>query len=42
MSHHIGIDGVWISFPVAFSTMLALQAAYYRWVWRKKTIKRLI
>ena len=42
MSHRIGLNGVWISYPVAFSAMLLLQATYYRLVWRKKAIKRLV
>jgi putative MATE family efflux protein len=42
MSHRIGLDGVWISYPVAFSAMLLLQTAYYRLVWRKKTIRRMV
>ncbi|MDM0110965.1 MATE family efflux transporter [Variovorax sp. J22R133] len=42
MSHRIGLNGVWISYPVAFSAMLILQATYYRMVWRKKAITRLV
>lgn len=42
MSHRIGLNGVWISYPVAFGAMLVLQALYYRMVWSKKAIRRLI
>ena len=42
MSHRIGLNGVWISYPVAFGAMLVLQASYYRLVWRKKAIRRLV
>lgn len=42
LSGRIGIDGVWIAYPVAFSTMLILQSAYYWFVWRKKRITRLV
>ncbi len=42
LSHAIGIDGIWMAYPIAFTTMLVLQSAYYRLVWRKKTIVRLI
>ncbi len=42
MSRRIGLNGVWIAYPVAFGAMLVLQAAYYRLVWRKKAIQRLI
>ena len=41
LSHLIGLDGVWIGYPAAFLTMLALQTSYYRLVWRKKPIRRL-
>jgi putative MATE family efflux protein len=37
-----GINGVWIAYPVTFVTMLILQVTYYRLVWRKKRIQKLI
>jgi putative MATE family efflux protein len=42
LSRHYGIDGVWASYPIAFTAMLVLQSAYYRLVWRKQEIRRLI
>jgi len=42
MSHRIGINGVWVAYPVTFIAMLALQTAYYRGVWRKKAIRKLV
>ena len=42
MSHRIGLNGVWISYPVAFGAMLVLQSLYYRLVWSKKAIRRLV
>lgn len=42
MSHRIGLNGVWIAYPVAFIAMLALQTAYYCLVWRKKAVRRLV
>jgi Na+-driven multidrug efflux pump len=42
MSQRIGIDGVWMAYPAAFLAMLLLQITYYRLVWRKRRIKRLI
>lgn len=39
---HFGLQGVWMAFPVTYLTMLALQTAYYRLVWRHKPIQRLI
>ncbi len=38
----LGLPGIWIAFPVAYLAMLALQSAYYRLVWRHRTIERLI
>jgi len=42
LSGWIGINGIWIAYPVAFLTMLAMQGAYYRLVWRKKPVQRLL
>jgi putative MATE family efflux protein len=42
LSGRIGIDGIWIAYPVAFIVMLLMQSAYYWFVWRKKRITRLI
>lgn len=41
-SRRMGLDGVWIAYPVTFVAMFALQAAYYRLVWRKKPIRKLV
>jgi putative MATE family efflux protein len=37
-----GINGVWMAYPVTFITMLVLQATYYRLVWRKREIQKLV
>ncbi len=42
LSRAIGLDGVWIAYPVAFICTFALQTAYYLGVWRKRTHVRLI
>jgi len=42
MSHRIGLNGIWWAYPVTFGAMLLLQTAYYRLVWRKKAIRRLV
>jgi putative MATE family efflux protein len=42
MSQRIGIQGVWVAYPVAFVSMLCLQTAYYRLVWRKRPIRKLV
>lgn len=41
-SQRIGLNGIWVAYPAAFVAMLALQTAYYRLVWRKKAIRRLV
>jgi len=42
LSRAIGVQGIWIAYPVTFATMFALQMAYYALIWRKQTIERLI
>jgi putative MATE family efflux protein len=37
LSHRIGIDGVWIAYPVAFTAGLLLLTVFYAAVWRKRT-----
>lgn len=41
-SQRMGINGIWIAYPAAFIAMLGLQTAYYRLVWKKKAIKKLV
>jgi putative MATE family efflux protein len=42
LSRIYGLDGVWMAYPITFVTMLVLQASFYRLVWRKKKIERLV
>jgi len=42
LADRLGIEGVWIAYPVTFVSMLILQSAYYRLVWRKRKIERLV
>jgi putative MATE family efflux protein len=42
LSAHFGLAGVWMAYPIAFTSMLALQSAFYRLVWRKAKIERLV
>ena len=42
MSQRIGLNGIWMAYPASFTSMLVLQTLYYRLVWRKKAIKRLV
>jgi len=42
LSRHMGVEGIWIGYPAAFIAMLVLQSSYYRLVWRKKRLRRLV
>lgn len=42
LSRTIGLDGVWIAYPVTFCAMLVLQASFYLLIWRKRPIERLV
>ncbi|MFI5409236.1 MATE family efflux transporter [Kaistia sp. UC242_56] len=42
LSSHFGINGVWAAYPIAYIAMLTMQASYYWFVWRKKTIQRMV
>jgi Na+-driven multidrug efflux pump len=42
LSQMIGLNGIWTAYCLSFCTVLALQAAYYLIVWRKKEIKALV
>lgn len=39
---HFGLQGVWMAFPVAYLSMLALQTLYYKRVWKHQRIERLV
>jgi len=42
LSARFGLAGVWLSYPVVFCVMLALQAGFYLLVWRYRKIERLL
>lgn len=44
LSQHtsLGIRGIWVGYPAAFIVSLLLQYLYYRLVWKKKRIARLV
>jgi len=42
LSRLIGVDGVWIAYPVTFCATFVLQAGFYLLVWRKRPIARLV
>lgn len=42
LMHRVGLDGVWMGYPIAFCTGLLLQLCYYELVWKRKTHERLV
>jgi putative MATE family efflux protein len=42
LNGRMGIEGIWIAFPVAYVAMLVLQTTYYRGVWRHRKIRKLV
>ena len=42
LSARYGLPGVWMSYPVVFCAMLALQSGFYLLVWRYRSIERLV
>jgi putative MATE family efflux protein len=42
LSHRIGIDGVWIGYPVAYCAGLALQSAFYFLVWKRRELRPIL
>ncbi len=42
LSRMIGIQGVWIAYPITFCAMFVLQMGYYLLAWRKRAVRRLI
>ena len=41
LSERIGIDGIWIAYPAAFTAMLIMQGSFYGLVWRRRSIRAL-
>jgi len=44
LSQHspLGLQGIWLSFPIAFAGGLLVQAVYYFFFWKNKEKTRLI
>lgn len=42
LADRLGVQGIWWAYPIAFVSMLVGQSAYYRLVWRKRKIERLV
>lgn len=38
----LGLQGVWMAFPIAYVAMLLMQTGYYHFVWRHRKIERLV
>ena len=38
----LGINGIWLAYPISFGINLGLQYCYYRFVWKKKTLITLV
>ncbi len=42
LMHRIGLDGIWLGYPISYCVALALQFTYYEFVWKRKTHERLV
>jgi putative MATE family efflux protein len=42
LMHRLGIDGIWIAYPVAYCVGLLLQSIYYFVFWKRRTIVPLL
>lgn len=42
LSRGFGLMGIWMAFPLSYTITLSLQTAYYRLVWKKKPIRRMV
>jgi putative MATE family efflux protein len=42
LMQHIGLDGVWYGYPAAYGAGLLCQLAYYKLVWKRRPLKRLV
>jgi putative MATE family efflux protein len=42
LSNLVGIDGIWIAYPVAFIANLCFQSVYYFGFWKRRRIKALV
>jgi putative MATE family efflux protein len=42
LDRRLGLEGIWLAFPVSYLAMLALQSSYFRGVWRHRRIRRLV
>jgi putative MATE family efflux protein len=38
LNHTMGMDGIYIAYPATFCAMMTMQASFYLFVWRRRTI----
>lgn len=41
LMRRIGLDGVWLGYPISYCVVLALQFSYYTFFWKRRTHERL-
>ena len=41
-SRHFGLIGIWMAFPASYAITLALQTWYYKAVWKKRPIRKMV
>jgi putative MATE family efflux protein len=42
LSRKLGVEGVWLAYPITFCSIFVLQAGFYLLIWRKRPITRLV
>jgi Na+-driven multidrug efflux pump len=42
LMQRVGLDGIWMGYPLAYCTSLTLQFCYYEFVWKRKAHERLV
>lgn len=42
LSRAMGLKGIWIAYVLNFTVMAILQGLYYQFIWKKKTVQRLV
>jgi putative MATE family efflux protein len=42
LADRFGVEGVWMAYPITFMSMLVLQTAFYRLVWKKRKVERIV
>ncbi len=42
LSHQFGLIGIWMAFPLSYAITLGLQTWYYKAVWKKRPIRKMV